>query len=775
MPILFFLFSLSAFAHTIGVGETLLLDKDREFDELIVRGKLRCGEGNVTLKVRSLQVFGEFSCVTKKNKITLDLEDSLMVHSGGVLHLHGDSGKSGWSQLNKSIEKGAREIQLDPKDQKLFSHWEKGDEIVIGPTGLDPLEAEKHVIQSIDIQRGLVTLTQEIKHPHWGEILRYGKNILDERAEVANLTRSIVIKNDHVKDELGGHTMVMKGSKAYVDGVELKGLGQAGRLASYPFHWHLAGDVKGQYFKNSSIHQSYQRCVVIHESMNAVVDNNTCFDFKGHGFFLETGNETGNTFSRNLAILAKYPSPGKALLASDRNLHDEGIRDHRFAGVSAFWISNPDNRVMNNVASGSVGTGFWMAFADEIRTYNADRKEFSGEILARPSSVSTREYRGNTAHTALVGHTWDGVPDHKVAIANPLNPQDRKIRLNLYRPEKIPVFQNITAWKNRNTGIYYRGDTAIFEKAVLADNGWSWFVANNQILSDSIIVGVSANRTNDPVTTERIAGVVLYDGPTEIQNVSFYDFTGTSVPFLTIGGNRKYTEIVKGLRFSPEPEYRLLNEPKFIRDQWWMDAIHSEHLIDVDGSLSGKKHAQILPETVAPECPAHPKLKGMSVCPAEKKSILVVFLGPDNVRIPFVLKKNGKPLTMDAQKLKEAFDHRNKFFQNKARLLNGNEEKYEFFFTEPLKVFELMVNSFYADAETPEMNFTGLGKNCVMKEARRAKDEKEFRKLPPPVYLPQSDGLLIRVKATNPMPFVKPAYGKGISREHRSPFFDINC
>ncbi len=793
-----FFFSFSLFARTvIPKGEILVLDKDQEYDELIVHGELRCSpHKSFIVRVKSIQVFGKFQCGTDlspiKKNIRFYLEDSLMVHSGGVLDLHGDGSKAGWTHLNKTLRKDSRELHLDLKDRKLFSHWQKDDEIIIGPTGPDSLEAELHQIESVNVKKGIITLKEDVKFQHWGELIPYGKILLDERAEVANLTRSIVIQNDKPVNEIGGHTMVMKGSRAFVEGVELKGLGQAGKLASYPFHWHQAGDVKGQYFRNSSIHQSFQRCVVIHETMNALVHNNTCFDFKGHGFFLETGNETGNILSHNLAMLAKYPSPEKSLLASDRNLSEEGIRDHRFAGVSSFWISHPDNIIKDNVAAGSVGTGFWMAFANKIQAFDSATKKFSGPLLASPAISNTWEYSGNIAHSSLVGHTWDGVPrfgdEIEAVIHNPLNPQDRKLRLNRYRPEKVPRFQHLSAWKNRHTGIYYRGDTAIFEKTILADNGWSWFVANNQILLDSIIVGESPNHSpseDQHWPLERKAGVVLYDGPTEIQGVSFFDFPTekvlrknvdvTAVPFLTIGGNRKYSEIVKGLRFRPEPLYRLMNEPKYIKHQWWMDAVYSEHIIDVDGSLSGSKHAQILPMLVAPDCKLNTKLEGMSVCPAGKTSVLIVFHGGDDIRIPFVLKKDQKIINMTAERLKEAFDVKNNFYQNKARLLNGPQDEYEFQFIGGLKEISFQLNSHAHGAISPVMTFSGLGKNCVVKEMTEATSVEIFRKTYPPVYFPVPDGVMIKAKMDKLLPFIKPAYGKGLSGENQSPLFHINC
>src|SRR6187549_2132434 len=58
--------------------------------------------------------------------------------------------------------------------------------------------------------------------------------------------------------------MAMGASKMFVEGVELNRMGQNLTLARYPMHWHLVGEGKGQYIRNASIHDTYNRCVTVH-------------------------------------------------------------------------------------------------------------------------------------------------------------------------------------------------------------------------------------------------------------------------------------------------------------------------------------------------------------------------------------------------------------------------------------------------------------------------------------------------------------------------------
>lgn len=71
-------------------------------------------------------------------------------------------------------------------------------------------------------------------------------------------------------------------------------MGQRGKLARYPMHWHMAGSVDGQYFRNNSVWKTFNRCLTIHGTQDLKVSRNICYDNLGHAFFLEDGAETGN-------------------------------------------------------------------------------------------------------------------------------------------------------------------------------------------------------------------------------------------------------------------------------------------------------------------------------------------------------------------------------------------------------------------------------------------------------------------------------------------------
>src|SRR5690606_12595177 len=139
-------------------------------------------------------------------------------------------------------------------------------------------------------------------------------------------------------------------------------------LARYPIHWHLVGDAKGQYIKNSAIHDTFNRCVTVHGTHNLRVENNVTYNIVGHCFFLEDGIETGNEFVKNLAIRIKC-QPAMNCVQASRAADGEfdytnrqARRRFSFSGEqtllppdntdAAYWITTPDNSFIDNFAAG---------------------------------------------------------------------------------------------------------------------------------------------------------------------------------------------------------------------------------------------------------------------------------------------------------------------------------------------------------------------------------------------------------------------------------------
>jgi cell migration-inducing and hyaluronan-binding protein len=294
----------------------------------------------------------------KGEDVMAGMGDRGIMLSGGTLNLHGNRTNT-WTKLAETAEAGATRIEvLDA------SEWEVGDQIVLASTDFNPRQAETRYITAIRGDR--ITLDEPLQYMHFGEIT-FG---VDERGEVGLLTRNIKIhaSDDAEESYFGGHIMAMPSSRMYVSGVELHRMGQHMTLARYPIHWHLVGEAgEGQYIRNAAIHDTFNRCVTVHGTHKLRVENNVTYNTVGHCFFMEDGIEHGNEFVHNLAIQTKcHPTmecvPNNLAANGEIGAENRGaLRQRGFSGehtllpsdntVASYWITNPDNSFIDNVAA----------------------------------------------------------------------------------------------------------------------------------------------------------------------------------------------------------------------------------------------------------------------------------------------------------------------------------------------------------------------------------------------------------------------------------------
>jgi hypothetical protein len=147
-----------------------------------------------------------------------------------------------------------------------------------------------------------------------------------------------------------------------VSSVELRRVGQTNVLGRYPLHMHLMSNAGvHSYVTGSSIHESYYRCVSLHGTNGALLDDNVAYDAIGHCFYLEDGTEERNTLSSNLAAHVHFlglPVRGGSQFLPNVLANAEKLTQPADSTASGFYISNAYNFVINNAASGG-----WAGFA----------------------------------------------------------------------------------------------------------------------------------------------------------------------------------------------------------------------------------------------------------------------------------------------------------------------------------------------------------------------------------------------------------------------------
>ena len=555
---------------------------------------------------------------------TNDRSDRGIMLMGGTLNLHGNRTNS-WTKLSKTAEAGSNSIEV-----LNAAGWRAGDVIVLASTDFDPHQAERRTISAI--RGNTITLDKKLDYMHFGKITFD----VDERGEVGMLSRNIVIQASPDADQtlFGGHIMAMNGSKMFVEGVELNRMGQNMHLARYPIHWHLIGDAQGQYIKNSAIHDTYSRCVTVHGTNYLDVENNVTYNNIGHCFFLEDAVEHGNQFVHNLGILTKCHPDAPCVPTNLGPFGSEGGQNFDTAGqnakdilipsdntASTFWITNPDNIYRDNVAAGSDATGFWFALP-EHPTGKFEGTEISAKTWPRRTRV--REFKGNTAHSNFDSFLFDRGPrpdghfrtGGHIALANPADANS---------PQVESVIEDFTSYKNRNGGMWTRGEMHTYKNLKLADNAIGYTHASGNFgqsaftsrVVDSLFVGETENIGNPRTPAEMaygrslpepeladfpIRGYEFYDYRHELDNVTFVNFqdnatrkTGAISYLLYTSFGMSSNNTVQRAKFiNAKPVYFPPMEYKWSNDDYGNGSYQTSVFNDKDGSVSGVPNSYIL-------------------------------------------------------------------------------------------------------------------------------------------------------------------------------------
>jgi hypothetical protein len=631
-------------------GKSVVLDvSPPALGGITINGKLSFADkSDLELSTEWIMVHGELEVGTEAkpfmHKATITLTDNVkgeqmmgmgdrgIMLSGGTLNLHGTRTNT-WTKLARTAAAGSDSIEVLNADQ-----WKAGDEIVLASTDFDPRQAERRTIAAIS--GNTITLDKKLDYMHFGKITFE----VDERGEVANLTRNIKVQAspDAEQSFFGGHIMAMVTSHMYVEGVELNRMGQNLELARYPIHWHLVGDAgKGQYIKNAAIHDTYNRCVTVHGTNDVRVENNVTYNIVGHCFFLEDGIERGNQFVHNLAIQIKcHTSKACAptnLAANGENSytyeHRLEFRKASFSGkdtllpsdntVAAYWITNPDNTFIDNVAAGSDENGFWLSLPEHPQGAFLDSDTAKATW---PRRTKLAEFRGNVAHSNFDGFMFDRNInlDNTFGLAgNSLYPKENPADPNSKSLETH--FENLTTYKNRNGGFWGRGELFVVRNLKTADNAIGYTMSSGQfgrepftsLVVDSLFVGETENIGN-PVTPEEkasgrslpkrlipdfpITGYQYYDYRVDVANTTFVNFQDNkqrgagALSWLLFTSSGVTTEnTVKGAKYvNSKPVYFPKYDIRFDNDNRGGSAYRTLAIHDLDGSTTGVPNSYVL-------------------------------------------------------------------------------------------------------------------------------------------------------------------------------------
>ncbi|MGM9320262.1 G8 domain-containing protein [Deinococcus aquaticus] len=576
---------------------------------IMVHGELRVGSTDKPFTHHA----GILLTDTTPGEDVMGMGDRVLGVMDGTLELHGQP-RLAWTRLNATARRGSSTLTLERAPD-----WQPGDSLTLTSTDFGPGQTEQVTVQRVS--GSTVTLAAPLQHTHWGDPITVAGLGVNERAEVGLLTRNVLVAatDDATQTGVGAHVMIMGTSAARIEGAEFTRVGQLNTLRRYPVHFHQLGSAPTSYLRGSSVHASFNRCVVIHGTSDLRVQDNVTFDNIGHCVFLEDGDETGNTLSGNLVTRVGAPDAKQGqtpLLDSDKR-------------PAAYWITHPANTMRGNVAAGVDGTGFWLAFPEHPTGLAAAKTDLW------PRRTPLGDFSGNTAHGTDRGLNLDNGPKadgttevtYYAPVTTPSDPKSAPVTATL---------GDFTAYKNRDHGVWLRGRDHVLLNATLADNGvGATFASDDSTLRGGTLIGETPNLGQpegwEPTGTGGRALPRPWDASFPIRGFQFYDGQVTIDGAALAGFTPDATRQASGLgyvtknAFSLEPTNNALNlrwpdtstRVYFPAAQPDRDGDKAATFLDTDGTTTGKAGTTVTASPLlraAPDCTPTPAWNA-STCP----------------------------------------------------------------------------------------------------------------------------------------------------------------
>ena len=275
------------------------------------------------------------------------------------------------------------------------------------------------------------------------------------------------------------------------------------------------------------------------------------------------------------------------------------------------------------MAAGSDENGFWLSLPEHPKVSSWTRTSAKNTW---PRRTKFREFRNNTAHSNFDGFMFDrninvenvfglAGPSY-MPKENPADPNSKSVDA---------LFENLTTYKNRNGGVWGRGERHVFRNLKSADNAIGFTHSTGSfgddlftsLVVDSLFVGETDNIGN-PVTPEEkaygrslpkrlipdfpIHAYEYYDYRHDVVNTTFVNFqdnkqrgSGALSWLLFTGAGVTTENTVKGAKFvNAKPVYFPKIDPRFDSDNRGGSAYRTLAIHDLDGSTTGIPDSYVL-------------------------------------------------------------------------------------------------------------------------------------------------------------------------------------
>ena len=284
----------------------------------------------------------------------------LLVLDGGTVSMHGALKAPSWTRLAANVKTSDKAMTVDATTK-----WSAGDAVVVTSSSSSFYDSERVTLGKA--AGSSLEATIKLQRAHHGVVTKFvdkdDKELakMDTRAEVARLTRNIIIEGDKDSDAYGKHprwggSVVVQG-KIEAKGVEIRQCGKIGMLSPcVMFDGVGAKGVPSGYLDSCSIHDGFGTGVVARAASISLVDN-IVYQVDGDGYSLR---ESLTKLAGNLAINARGSRrwyPGKYENANGRQVWADGKFELMNDGIG-FDLGSQSTAYSNNVAVGAARYGF---------------------------------------------------------------------------------------------------------------------------------------------------------------------------------------------------------------------------------------------------------------------------------------------------------------------------------------------------------------------------------------------------------------------------------
>jgi hypothetical protein len=571
-------------------GTTLLVDQDTPILEgIAVEGGRLVFSDDMDLKVQAGHITmngGHFIAGTATHPHTHKLEFVMyggyygkqmpMFGNKGIgcmnckFEMYGTPRPVTWSKITATINVGDSQLTVaDTVD------WAVGEEIVVASTSFVHQEAEVRKITAIN--GSTITVNATFQYKHVSVVEDYSGDKLAMQAEVGLLTRNIKMHGESESEmkQYGSHLMLsgnsVNGFEGYVGYTEFYHCGQPQILGRYCIHFHMIGDIPDSFARGNAVHDSFARIVTIHGVHYLTVEDNVGYRVKGHNVFVEDGIETHNLIKHNLVISS---------LQTTRMLQTD-------TSVASFWVTNPTNDFIGNVAAGSDFYGIWYELKE-----HPDGPSATNDVCPMGNPLGT--VSNNIAHSNLRFGLRIFILASRLYPCDPVRNNTDPNDPWSSNPSQPSVFQNFTIYKNLEDGVLSEETgNVIFDNFIIAENyhaGVEFYIANMTkeppALINSVIIGMSttnAHPNTSNYTNGMSAAITGRTGTYKLSNIKFHNFPAGSVLFQTC---RFCDNLLKYTNLGTEVELDRLTFTNVSGKYLFMIGLKRDIVRDLDGSLS---------------------------------------------------------------------------------------------------------------------------------------------------------------------------------------------